>query len=77
VLAELSHSKAPVLAITGSEDTTVPPENAGKIAAASTNPSSRVFTVDGADHTYNIFTGDLTAFDILTAETLKWFLSTL
>lgn len=59
VLQETAKIKAPVLAFTGSLDTTVPPENATKIANAAQN--GRAFVIDGADHTYNVFTGDYSA----------------
>jgi dienelactone hydrolase len=77
VLAELAGSKAPVLAITGSADTTVLPKNADAIAAASAHKKSGSAVINGADHTFNIFTGDLSAYNELTALTLDWFRSTL
>jgi dienelactone hydrolase len=77
VLKVFSSSSAPVLAITGSDDTTVPPENAANIRAASSNKKSRLFVIPGADHTFNIFTGDMTAFNALMAETAAWFQETL
>jgi dipeptidyl aminopeptidase/acylaminoacyl peptidase len=77
VLKVFSNSSAPVLAINGSEDTTVLPENAANIKAASSNKKSRVFILPGADHTFNIFSGDMTAFNALMAETAAWFQETL
>jgi dienelactone hydrolase len=77
VLAVFAQSKAPVLALAGTLDTTVPPENAAKIAQASKNARSRSSLIPGADHTFNIFTGDMACFDALTAETLAWFRATL
>jgi dienelactone hydrolase len=77
ILEELSKSTAPVLAINGSEDTVVPPETAGAIAAASKNKESKAVIIDGADHTFNIFSGDLRAFNELSDVTIGWFLSTL
>jgi len=77
VLEVFSHSDAPVLAINGTLDTDVDPSNAQKIVAASKNKISKVLLLDGADHTYNIFTGDMKAFNQLIAATVDWFSKTL
>ncbi|GHU24284.1 hypothetical protein FACS1894172_10390 [Spirochaetia bacterium] len=77
VLAIFSKSEAPVFALAGTLDDTVLPENAAKIAATSKNPKSKSFLIEGADHTFNIFTGNMECFTILTAETINWFLETL
>ena len=45
----------PVLAIAGKEDTTVDPEWANKIVAASKNEQSRTYFIEGMDHTFNVF----------------------
>ncbi len=77
VLTYFSHSDAPVLAINGSEDDVVLPVNASLILEASSNPASQKLIVEGADHTFKIFTGDMTAFDQLMAATVSWFADTL
>jgi dipeptidyl aminopeptidase/acylaminoacyl peptidase len=77
ILAEFSRSAAPTLAIAGSDDTVVPPETAERIKAASGNAASRTFIIPGADHTFNIFTGDMGAFNTLIRETIGWFQETL
>lgn len=77
VLEVFSYSNAPVLAINGSEDTVVDPVNATLIVEASANPISRQLILEGADHTFNIFTGDMTAFDQLIDATVNWFAATL
>lgn len=77
VLKVFSYSDAPVLAINGAADTVVAPANAGKIAAASPNQSSQVLLIEGADHTFNIFSGDMKAFNRLMAATVDWFAKTL
>ncbi|MDR1908372.1 MAG: alpha/beta fold hydrolase [Spirochaetaceae bacterium] len=77
ILAEFSRSAAPVLAIAGSEDTAVPPETTEQIRAASANAASRTLIIPGADHTFNIFTGDMEAFNVLINETIRWFGETL
>lgn len=45
----------PVLAIAGTEDTTVDPEWSNKIVAASKNPASKTCFIEGMDHTFNVF----------------------
>lgn len=77
VLKVFSYSDAPVLAINGSADTTVDPSNAKKIADASKNKNSKSLLIDGADHTFKIFTGDMKAFNELQAATVDWFSKTL
>ncbi|NCB64170.1 MAG: hypothetical protein EOM52_11325, partial [Clostridia bacterium] len=59
VLKETAKIKAPVLAINGDKDTVVPMDNAAAIKKAAQN--GMAWIVDGADHTYNIFTGDKSA----------------
>lgn len=77
VLKVLSYSDAPVLAINGSNDTVVDPSNAAKIAAASKNKNSNSLLIDGADHTFNVFTGNMKAFNELISATVNWFSKTL
>ncbi len=69
--------KAPILAINGQLDDVVVPKTAEDIVALSANEQSRVLLLEEADHTFNIFTGDMTVFDQLIAETIKWFEETL
>jgi dienelactone hydrolase len=77
VLTEFSVSPAPVLAINGGADTVVPPATAERIRAASQNAASRALIIPGADHTFNIFSGDLSVFNALCEETAAWFRETL
>ena len=77
VLADFSASQAPVLAINGNEDTVVPPDTAERIREASKNAASRSLIIPGADHTFNIFSGDLSAFNLLCEESIAWFQKTL
>ena len=77
VLKVFSYSDAPVLALNGAADTTVDPANAQKIVAASKNKSSKVLLIEGADHTFNIFTGNMKAFNQLVTATVDWFSKTL
>lgn len=69
--------KAPILAINGAEDTVVPPEAAETIAALAADERSAAFIMEGADHTFNIFSGDMTAFEALMERTVAWFKDTL
>ncbi len=57
VLAEFEAGyDGPVLAIAGTEDTTVDPEWSNKIVAASSNEASKTYFIEGMDHTFNVFT---------------------
>ena len=76
-VAEVAAIKAPILAINGTEDTTVEPETAQKIIDAATSEGSRVLLLEGADHTFLVFSGDNTMLEKLTAETIAWFQETL
>jgi len=77
VLEVFSRSAAPVLAIIGGGDVVVEPETAGLIAGASSNEASEALVLEGVDHTFNIFSGDMTAFNRLSVLTLEWFADTL
>ena len=59
VLAETAKIKAPVLAIHGEADDTVPPASAGQIAEAAADGQTHM--IPGCDHTFNVFSGDFTA----------------
>ena len=77
VLGVFAQSAAPVLAITGSDDDVVDPEYSVKIAEASSNENSEARQIEGADHTFLIFTGDMSKFEQLCAMTTEWFAETL
>ena len=56
VLGEFAENySGPVLAVQGTEDTTVDPVWCARIAEASKNPASDSFYIDGMDHTFNVF----------------------
>ena len=56
VLGEFAKNySGPVLAIQGTEDTTVDPHWCEKIAEASKNPASGKLYIDRMDHTFNVF----------------------
>ena len=75
--AEVANIKAPILAVAGSEDVVVPPSVAEQIIAASTSEGSFSKVLKGADHTFCVFTGDPTALQNVTNETIQWFTNTL
>ena len=75
--AEVAAIKAPILAINGTEDNVVLPETAQQIIDASTSEGSKVLLLEGADHTFNVFSGDNTTLENLTKETINWFNETL
>ena len=68
---------SPVLAIAGLNDDTVDPEWSNRIAAASTNEASATFFIEGMDHTFNVFSGDLTALRTAIDATGEFFARTL
>lgn len=74
---EVANIKAPILAINGKEDTVVTPETAQEIVDASTNPDSQVLLLDGADHTFCVFSGDDTVLRTLVQDMIDWFNRTL
>ena len=55
IVKETAKVKAPILAINGLADTTVTPDNAAKIVAASKNDKSFEYLIENCDHTYNVF----------------------
>lgn len=61
VLTETAKISAPVLAINGDLDDVVPMANAEAIAETAQNGTLCI--IEGADHTYNIFTGDTSAME--------------
>lgn len=77
ILEAFKKSKAPILALNGSNDDVVFPETTDLILDSSSNESSKKYIIDGADHTFNIFTGDLTKYSELCDQTTQWFIDTL
>ncbi len=77
VLEKVAEIKAPILAIAGTSDTIVLPQAAADIINASTNKDSKRYTIENADHIFNIFSGDRTAYEALCRETINWFKETL
>lgn len=74
---ELANFKGPVLAIAGSADTVVPLSQMDVIVASAGGGDKAKYLIDGADHTFNIFTGDMSRFNELMNLTTDWFLKNL
>ncbi|MGZ9811231.1 alpha/beta hydrolase family protein [Pseudoroseicyclus sp. H15] len=75
--SELGNFDGPVLAINGAEDTVVDPATADEIVAAAGSDRAEVQIIEGGDHTFQIFSGDMTVFDELSDMTVSWFADTL
>lgn len=73
ILAAVPLIPAPLYVLAGSADETVPPQNSRDIAAAAKNSASRLEIIDGFDHTFGAFSGDLTNFNIVCGKTADWF----
>jgi dienelactone hydrolase len=79
VLKEFGAYTGPVLAIAGTNDTTVDPAWAQKIVEANTNAASKTYYIEGMDHTFNVFSEEdlhslydaIDATGAFFAETLK------
>ncbi|NLB78370.1 MAG: alpha/beta hydrolase [Clostridiaceae bacterium] len=77
VLAVFSNFEGPILAISGTADTTVDPEWSNKIVATSNNAGSKAYFIENMDHTFNVFSGDLTALHDAINATGAFFAETL
>lgn len=77
VLQKVSEIKVPICAVAGTKDTTVPPQAASDIIKASTNKNSKLYTIENADHIYNLYSKDKTAYEMVCKETISWFKETL
>jgi dienelactone hydrolase len=75
--ADLAAYKGAVLAIAGSNDDVVLPEVADTILQSTGSDNEAKEIIEGADHTFNIFSGDMTAFDALMQLTIDRFVATL
>lgn len=78
VLQEFSKYSGPVLAIAGSQDQLVDPDQARLIAESSSHERSEYFIIDGMDHIFNVFTEkDLKSLHTAIDRTGEFFRSTL
>ena len=78
VLSEFSQRyTGPVFAIHGKNDETVKPEWSKMIISSNNNPISEVYFIEDMDHTFNVFSGDLTALNEAIDATGEFFVKTL
>ncbi len=77
VLSYAAKIKAPIGSFHGTIDNTVPFSDSEKVQNVSKNEMSKLIPIEGADHTYLIFTGDLTKYNELKDKTVNWFIETL
>jgi fermentation-respiration switch protein FrsA (DUF1100 family) len=63
---------APYMAIAGSDDQDVPLGNLDDIVASAGGKDKAKLLIPGADHTFRVFTGDLTKFNELRDATTAW-----
>ncbi len=77
VLEYASKIKAPIASIHGTLDDTVPFSDSEKVQAVAQNPKSELLPIEGTDHLYGVFSGDLTFFGQLADTTVDWFVRTL
>ena len=74
---ELKNYKGAVLAIAGSLDDVVPLTDLDTIVSACRSEKAQKYLIEGADHTFCVFTGDLTLYDQLAKATTDFFAETL
>lgn len=72
-VGELAKIKVPVLAINGALDDVVLPEVAERIVAGVQNKDSKILILENADHTFNVFSGNLSSLYKLSEESIAWF----
>jgi fermentation-respiration switch protein FrsA (DUF1100 family) len=77
ILSYAAKITAPIGSIHGTVDDTVPFSDSEKVQSVSRNPMSKLIPIEGADHLYGVFSGDLTLFETLSEKTIEWFKATL
>lgn len=76
--AEAANINIPFLAVQGTEDTAVVPETAQKIVDALVNSTNAdIYMVEGAGHTFGVFSNQPEQLEEITEVTIDWFLKTL
>lgn len=73
VLEQVEAYPGPILAIHGLKDDVVPVETSEKIVEASANDKTTSYFIEDCDHTYNVFSGDLTALNDAINATANYF----
>lgn len=77
ITEEMKAYDGAILALAGAKDDVVPPDTMDPILENAPTEVKRKVIINDADHTFNIFSGDMTAFDELIDRTVEWFGSTL
>lgn len=77
VLGAVENIKAPIGSFHGTLDNTVPFSDSQMVQEKSSNSMSELIPIENADHTFLIFTGDLTLYNELKMKTVQWFVKTL
>lgn len=77
IAEELKNYDGAVLAMAGSLDDVVPLTDMDVIIAAAPTEAKQKQVIEGADHTFNVFSGDMSAFNELAGATVAWFQNTL
>ncbi|MCY1151773.1 MAG: alpha/beta fold hydrolase [Sphaerochaetaceae bacterium] len=77
VLAAVENIKAPIGSFHGTLDNTVPFSDSEMVQEKSSNNMSELIPIENADHTFLIFSGDLTVYNELKMKTVEWFVKTL
>jgi dienelactone hydrolase len=72
-LTDASGYTGPLLAVAGSEDTTVDPSVSMNFLATLNSPDETLQIIDGADHIYNVLTVDQTLAELAIHVTADWF----
>ncbi len=77
IAEELKNYQGAALAMAGSLDDVVPLTDMDVIIAACPTDVKEMVLLEGADHTFNVVTGDLSAYEALAGKTVEWFKDTL
>ena len=64
--------EGPVLAVAGVEDDIIPFQHTSEIIKVCKNPNSRAIFYPGANHIFNVLSGDLTTTNTVIKETVEW-----
>jgi hypothetical protein len=72
-LSDAAGYNGSILAVAGSEDTTVDPSVSQAFVALLETPDETLRIIDGADHIYNVLTPDQTRAETAMAITADWF----
>ena len=77
LLGSVQTIKAPIATFHGTSDTVTPYTDSEKIQKASTNNESTFYPIIEANHSFDLFSGDLSHFKDVEQKTIQWFKETL